>query len=94
MLTAFKLNNFKSFQDEAVLPLGGALTVLIGANAAGKSNVLEALRLLSWLASGNKLAAIQREVNTRADSFRCFGHSGFISPLTPCLPTLSTTSPF
>ena len=66
MLTAFKLNNFKSFQDEAVLPLGGALTVLIGANAAGKSNVLEALRLLSWLASGNKLAAIQREVN-RAD---------------------------
>ena len=66
MLTAFKLDNFKSFQDEAVLPLGGALTVLIGANAAGKSNVLEALRLLSWLASGNKLAAIQREVN-RAD---------------------------
>ena len=66
MLTAFKLNNFKSFQDEAVLPLGGALTVLIGANAAGKSNVLEALRLLSWLASGNKLVAIQREVN-RAD---------------------------
>lgn len=66
MLTAFKLNNFKSFQDEAVLPLGGALTVLIGANAAGKSNVLEALRLLSWLASGNKLGAIQREVN-RAD---------------------------
>ena len=66
MLTAFKLNNFKSFQDEAVLPLGGALTVLIGANAAGKSNVLEALRLLSWLAGGNKLGAIQREVN-RAD---------------------------
>jgi predicted ATPase len=66
MLTAFKLKNFKSFQAEAVLPLEGALTVLIGANAAGKSNALEALRLLSWLAQGNKLGAIQHEVN-RAD---------------------------
>lgn len=63
MLTAFKLKNFKSFQAEAVLPLEGALTVLIGANAAGKSNALEALRLLSWLAQGNKLGAIQHEVN-------------------------------
>ncbi len=63
MLTAFKLTNFKSFQAEAVLPLEGALTVLIGANAAGKSNALEALRLLSWLAQGNKLGTIQHEVN-------------------------------
>lgn len=63
MLTAFKLKNFKSFQAETVLPLEGALTVLIGANAAGKSNALEALRLLSWLAQGNKLGAIQHEVN-------------------------------
>lgn len=63
MLTSFTLANFKSFQAEAALPLEGALTVLIGANAAGKSNVLEALRLLSWLAQGNKLSAIQHAVN-------------------------------
>lgn len=62
MLTSFHLQNFKSFQRDAVLPLG-SLTVLIGANAAGKSNALEGLRLLSWLAQGNKLSAIQYAVN-------------------------------
>ncbi|MFM2329460.1 MAG: hypothetical protein RLZZ494_1563, partial [Pseudomonadota bacterium] len=53
MLAAFTLRDFKSFRD-ATLPLG-ALTVMIGANAAGKSNAIEALRLLSWLAQGHKL---------------------------------------
>ncbi|MCW5255948.1 ATP-binding protein [Verminephrobacter aporrectodeae subsp. tuberculatae] len=62
MLTSFHLRNFKSFQQDAVLPLA-SLTVLIGANAAGKSNALEGLRLLSWLAQGNKLGAIQHAVN-------------------------------
>ncbi|ASM78366.1 hypothetical protein VITFI_CDS2589 [Vitreoscilla filiformis] len=40
------------------MPLG-ALTVMIGANAAGKSNAIEALRLLSWLAQGHKLSTIR-----------------------------------
>lgn len=62
MLTEFRLKNFKSFQQQASLPLG-PLTVLIGANAAGKSNAIEALRLLSWLAQGNKLGSIQSAVN-------------------------------
>lgn len=62
MLTEFHLKNFKSFQQQACLPLG-PLTVLIGANAAGKSNAIEALRLLSWLAQGNKLGSIQSAVN-------------------------------
>ncbi|EPD44802.1 hypothetical protein HMPREF9701_00390 [Delftia acidovorans CCUG 274B] len=61
MLIEFNLKEFKSFR-EATLPLG-PLTVLIGANAAGKSNAIEALRLLSWLAQGQKLASIQYEVN-------------------------------
>ena len=39
MLTTFTLKDFKSFR-EARLPLG-PLTVLIGANAAGKSNAIE-----------------------------------------------------
>lgn len=56
MLTAFTLNNFKSYR-EARLPLA-PLTVLIGANASGKSNAIEGLRLLSWLAQGHKLSAI------------------------------------
>lgn len=62
MLVNFSLKNFKSFR-EARLPLG-PLTVLIGANAAGKSNAIEALRLLSWLAQGQKLSSIQYAVNS------------------------------
>jgi predicted ATPase len=62
MLTSFSLRDFKSFR-EASLPLG-PLTVLTGANAAGKSNAIEALRLLSWLAQGQKLASIQYAVNS------------------------------
>lgn len=33
--------------------------MLIGANASGKSNAIEGLRLLSWLAQGNKLSSLQ-----------------------------------
>ena len=49
-LTELRLTDFKSFHDE-VLPLG-RLTVLIGGNAAGKSNALEGLAALSRLAAG------------------------------------------
>ncbi|MFG5411180.1 ATP-binding protein [Piscinibacter sakaiensis] len=62
MLLDFSLEDFKSYR-KASLPLG-ALTVLIGANAAGKSNAIEALRFLSWLAQGQKLGAISYAVNT------------------------------
>ena len=50
MIQSFTIKNFKSFR-EATLPLA-PLTVLIGANASGKSNAVEAMQLLSWLASG------------------------------------------
>ena len=46
MLTSFTLENFKSFREPATLPLA-PLTMLAGANASGKSNLVEALRLLS-----------------------------------------------
>ena len=61
MLTEFTLTNFKSYKKSS-LPLG-SLTVLIGANAAGKSNALEGLRFLSWLAQGQKLSNIQYAMN-------------------------------
>lgn len=57
MLSSFTVKNFKSYR-EATLELA-PLTVLTGANAAGKSNLLEALRLLSWVAQGNQLASIR-----------------------------------
>jgi predicted ATPase len=48
MLKQLHLQNFKNFRDET-LELG-PLTLLVGANASGKSNVLDALRLLQGLA--------------------------------------------
>lgn len=62
MLTAITLEDFKSYR-QARLPLA-PLTVLIGANASGKSNVIEGMRLLSWLAQGQRLSAIQYAVQS------------------------------
>ena len=57
MLSSFTLENFKSYR-EATLDLA-PLTVLVGANASGKSNLVEALRLLSWIAQGNRLGSVR-----------------------------------
>lgn len=62
MLTSIELKNFKSY-EEASLPLS-AITFLIGANASGKSNVLEAIRLLNWLAKGSRLDDITRSIQS------------------------------
>lgn len=60
MLTKIELINFKSYK-KATLPLD-PMTMLIGSNASGKSNAIEGLRLLSWLAQGNRLSSIQSAV--------------------------------
>ncbi|HAS87934.1 MAG TPA: ATPase [Desulfovibrio sp.] len=60
MLKNIFLKNFKSFK-EATLPLS-SLTLLIGANASGKSNAIEGVRLLNWLAEGRKLMEITHSV--------------------------------
>ncbi|MEI8255407.1 MAG: AAA family ATPase [Deltaproteobacteria bacterium] len=48
MISQLKISGFKSLKD-AVIPFG-ALTAFIGANASGKSNALEAIRVLQGLA--------------------------------------------
>ena len=60
MIKKFSIKNFKSYQA-AEMPLS-TLTFLIGANASGKSNALEAIRLLSWLAKGTRLDDIERGI--------------------------------
>lgn len=55
------IKNFKSYQ-EATLPLA-PLTLLIGANASGKSNAIEAFRFLSWVAGGERLSTLKNRVN-------------------------------
>jgi predicted ATPase len=61
MLTSISIENFKSYR-EADLPLA-PLTLLVGANASGKSNAIEAMRFLSLLAQGRRLDDIFRSVD-------------------------------
>ena len=68
MLSSFTIRHFKSYRN-ATLKLA-PLTVLIGANASGKSNAVEALRLLSWLAQGNKLGSIRYAVQEGDQAIR------------------------
>jgi predicted ATPase len=56
MLRYIKLENFKSFRH-AEAPLG-PLTLLVGTNASGKSNVREALRVLHGVGLGYPLADV------------------------------------
>ena len=58
MITSFTLKNFKSY-NEAEMPLA-TLTFFIGPNASGKSNALEAIRLLSMLSKGTRLDDLKR----------------------------------
>ena len=83
MLSSVTIENFKSYR-QATLKLA-PLTVLIGANASGKSNAIEALRLLSWIAQGNKLGSIRYAVQEEDRSIRGtvkdlgFGHDHVFS---------------
>ena len=56
MLKRPRLNNFKNF-EEAELSMG-PFTLLVGANASGKSNIREALRFLHAVGRGYTLAEI------------------------------------
>ncbi len=56
MFTALRLRNFKNFGDETLRM--GPFTVLVGANASGKSNVRDALRFLHGIGRGYRLADI------------------------------------
>lgn len=60
MITSITLKNFKSYES-AEFRLE-PLTFLIGANASGKSNAIEAIRLLVELAKGKRLDDIEREI--------------------------------
>lgn len=56
MLKSLRLVDFKSFQDQTINL--APLTVLVGANASGKSNFLDAIRFLQGIGLGLPLAEI------------------------------------
>lgn len=68
MIASFHIRNFKSYRD-ATLPLA-PLTLLVGANASGKSNALEAVRLLTMLATGRRLSDLRSAFQSSEDEIR------------------------
>src|ERR1700674_435031 len=56
MINSLQFTNFKNFQN-ATLPLGN-LTLLVGTNASGKSNLRDAFRFLHGMGRGYGLAEI------------------------------------
>lgn len=68
MFSSISLINFKSYR-QATLPLA-PLTLLIGANASGKSNAIEGIRFLSSLARGQRLDDLMTAVQAEDRSIR------------------------
>ena len=56
MITSIRLVNFKNFADETLRV--GPFTVIVGANASGKSNIRDAFRFLHGIGRGYRLAEI------------------------------------
>ena len=56
MITALELHDFKNFADETLRV--GPFTVIVGANASGKSNIRDAFRILHGIGRGYTLADI------------------------------------
>ena len=56
MITSLRLGNFKNFADETLRV--GPFTVIVGANASGKSNIRDAFRFLHGIGRGYTLADI------------------------------------
>lgn len=84
MLKGIWIENFKSYRTGQLLPLA-PLTLMIGANASGKSNAIEAFRFLSWYVGGEKLSTIQNRINDSEKIFRgdirdlfCLNDNNFI----------------
>lgn len=69
MIHSIELQYFKSFKNRAKLSFA-PLTLLVGTNASGKSNAIEAIRLLSWAASGRPLDDLCREVQNSDNAVR------------------------
>lgn len=68
MISSFHIRNFKSYRD-ATLPLA-PLTLLIGANASGKSNAIEAIRLMSMVGAGRRIDDIVSEIHSSDELIR------------------------
>lgn len=81
-LENLELKNFRSFTN-ATIPLNKDLTVLVGENNGGKSNVIEAIRLLTLPASGRVDRYCELDDLHRYTAETAFTISGTFSGLSP-----------
>src|SRR5260370_28192603 len=58
MIQSLQLTNFKNFRDATLSLARGRLTLLVGTNASGKSNLRDAFRFLQGIVLGHSLADI------------------------------------
>jgi len=58
MLTRIEIDGFKTFEDFRMEI--DPFQVILGPNASGKSNLFDAIHLLSWLASGDVGNAVSK----------------------------------
>ena len=96
MITFLRLKNFKNFADETLRM--GPFTVIVGANASGKSNIRDAFRFLHGIGRGYRLADIVggkygaggqvewEQIRGAADEIVRLGHSAFCLQLGLQLP--------
>lgn len=79
MLTRIEIDGFKTFRDFSVdlLPF----QVILGPNAAGKSNLFDALHLLSRLAEADLQTAFQDLRGEPAEMFTIASHSGPVNEM-------------
>lgn len=68
MVPSISISNFKSYR-RATLRLS-RVTFLIGANGAGKSNALDALRFLNWMGRGERLDDIDTRLGSGPGQIR------------------------
>jgi AAA15 family ATPase/GTPase len=80
MITKIEINGFKSFHDfnMAFMPL----TVIAGVNGSGKSNLFDALHLLSRLAETDLKTAFGEQRGNASELFTQFGQDWYADEMT------------
>ncbi|MBM0206434.1 AAA family ATPase [Micromonospora sp. STR1s_5] len=81
-LDKLRLNNFRSF-EAAEIPLCRDLTILVGENNGGKSNAIDAIRLLTQPLGGRRELYCETTDIRFGSASRIFEISGSFTELNP-----------
>ena len=79
MITSIKIDGFKSFQNFEMTFT--PLTIVAGANASGKSNLFDALQLLSRLAETDLKTAFSEQRGNPSELFTQYGENWYASEM-------------